>query len=151
MVKRGAWESFFSRHSRIGIDTNVFIYCVEDHARYGGACSSLLARIAEGRVEAVTATVTFLEMMVAPYRRGDEALAAKVYALLSTHPGILWGELTLEIANRAAALRARHRLGTADAIQLATALSLGATGFIGNDRALRRATEIETLLLDEVV
>jgi len=55
------------------------------------------------------------------------------------------------VADLAAQLRARYRLSTPDAIQIATALDAGATGFIGNDKGWRKVQEIECLVLDDVV
>jgi predicted nucleic acid-binding protein len=50
----------------------------------------------------------------------------------------------------AAALRARHRLPTPDAIQLATAIHSGATLAITNDEAWKNVGGIDTLLLTEL-
>jgi len=56
----------------------------------------------------------------------------------------------MDIADRAAELRARYRLSTPDSIQLATAVNHKATCFYGNDRTLRRVNEIQCLILDDV-
>ena len=59
--------------------------------------------------------------------------------------------VTLEVADHAAMLRARYRLSTPDAIQVATALEMQATAFLGNDTYLKRITEIECLILDDIL
>jgi predicted nucleic acid-binding protein len=56
----------------------------------------------------------------------------------------------MSLADHAAELRARYRLSTPDAIQLATAIGFGATRFYGNDRSLRRVKEIECLIVDDL-
>jgi predicted nucleic acid-binding protein len=56
----------------------------------------------------------------------------------------------MNLADRAAELRARYRLSTPDAIQLATAIGHKATRFYGNDRALQRVQEIECVIVDDV-
>ncbi|WP_447980139.1 type II toxin-antitoxin system VapC family toxin [Candidatus Nitrospira bockiana] len=56
----------------------------------------------------------------------------------------------MNVADGAAELRARYRLSTPDAIQLATAINRKATRFYGNDRGLRRVKEIECLIVDEM-
>ncbi len=135
---------------RIGIDTNLFIYFLEDHPRYGAWCASLFDRIERGHNHAVTSTVTLLELLVQPYRDQKEELAQKIFALTTTYPKIEWVPVTLNVADRAAELRARYRLSTPDAIQLATAIGYKATRFYGNDRALRRVKEIECILVDDL-
>ncbi|MBA2486787.1 MAG: PIN domain-containing protein, partial [Nitrospira sp.] len=57
----------------------------------------------------------------------------------------------LSLADRAAELRARYRLSTPDALQLATAISHKAARFYGNDRGLRRVKEIECVIVDDLV
>jgi len=99
----------------------------------------------------VTSTVTLLELLVQPYRDRKEELAQKIFALTSTYPTIQWVLVTLTLADRAAELRARYRLSTPEAIQLATALGHKATRFYGNDRAFRRVKEIECVILDDLV
>ncbi len=136
---------------RIGLDTNLFIYFLEAHPRYGAWCGSLFDRIERGHNPAVTSTVTMLELLVQPYRDEKEELAQKIFSLTSTYPKIEWIPVSMGLADRAAELRARYRLSTPDAIQLATAIGHKATRFYGNDRSLRRVNEIECVLLDDLI
>jgi predicted nucleic acid-binding protein len=106
--------------------------------------------IERGHNPAVTSTVTLLELLVQPYRDRQEELAQKIFALTSTYPKLEWVPLTMNLADRAAELRARYRLSTPDAIQLATAIGHKATRFYGNDRALQRVQEIECVIVDDV-
>ena len=108
-------------------------------------------RIEQGKNPAVTSTITLLELLVQPYRDKKEELAQKIFALTSTYPKLEWVPVTMNVADQAAELRARYRLSTPDAIQLATAIGHNATRFYGNDRGLRRVKEIECLLLDELI
>lgn len=108
-------------------------------------------RIERGHNAAVTSTVTLLELLVQPYRDQKEELAQKIFALSSTYPKIEWMPVSLTLADRAAELRARYRLSTPDAIQLATAITCKATRFYGNDRSLRRVKEIECCILDDLI
>jgi predicted nucleic acid-binding protein len=144
-------QGFPAERERIGLDTNVFIYFLEYHPRYGAWCASLFDRIERGQNSAVTSTVTLLELLVQPYRDQKEELAQKIFALASTYPKLEWVSVTMNIADRAAELRARYRLSTPDAIQLATAIGRNATSFYGNDRGLRRVKEIECVLVDDLI
>ena len=140
-----------AQHQRIGLDTNVFIYFLEDHPRYGEWCSYLFNLIERGQNAVVTSTVTLLELLVQPYRDHRDELAQKIFALTSTYPKIEWVPLTMNLADRAAELRARYRLSTPDAIQLATAIGHKAVRFYGNDRGLRRVKEIECILVEDLI
>ena len=53
-----------AERERIGIDTNLFIYFIEDHPRYGSWYSSLFDLIERGHNPSVTSTVTLLELLV---------------------------------------------------------------------------------------
>jgi predicted nucleic acid-binding protein len=121
VVAASSTKGLPAERERISLDTNVFIYFLEDHPRYGSWCASLFDLIERGHNPAVTSTVTLLELLVQPYRDQQEELAQKVFALTSTYPKLEWVPPTMNLADRAAELRARYRLSTPDAIQLATA------------------------------
>jgi predicted nucleic acid-binding protein len=150
VVVASSTKGFPAERERISLDTNVFIYFLEDHPRYGSWCRSLFGLIERGHNPAVTSTVTLLELLVQPYRDRQEELAQKIFALTSTYPKLEWVPLTMNLADRAAELRARYRLSTPDAIQLATAIGHKATRFYGNDRGLRRVQEIECIIVDDL-
>lgn len=91
------------------------------------------------------------ELLVQPYRLSELDRVDKFYALFSTYPHLDWIEPTLEIADRAAKLRAEHNLRTPDALQAATALVCGATGFVSNDPVFRRVPNLDTIILDQLL
>ena len=150
MVATSFTKGLPTERERISLDTNVFIYFLEDHPRYGSWCGALFDLIERGHNPAVTSTVTLLELLVQPYRDRQEELAQKIFALTSTYPKLEWVPLTMNLADRAAELRARYRLSTPDAIQLATAIGHKATRFYGNDRGLWRVKEIECIIVDDL-
>jgi predicted nucleic acid-binding protein len=91
-----------------------------------------------------------LEVLVQPYRESDEERVDSFYALLSTYPHLAWIDTSLAIADRAAHLRAKFNLRTPDAIQAATAIVAGSTGFISNDAVFRRVPDLDIIILDEI-
>ena len=78
--------------------------------------------------------VTVTEVLVGPARSGDRALYAEIVEFLTQFPGLLLREIDFPIAERAATLRARHRLRVADALIIATGLAAGAGRIVSNDR-----------------
>jgi predicted nucleic acid-binding protein len=104
-----------------------------------------------GSIETSTSTLTLIELLVQPYRLKRNDLVFKFYPLLTTYPHLTWIKLTLDIADLAAKLRAEHNLKTPDAIQIASAISSSATGFICNDRAFQKIKDIECLIIDDCI
>ncbi len=129
----------------------MFIYQLEANPRYHGLANTILEWIEGPHGKAVTSTVTMLEILVQPYRLGDIQRVNSFYALLSTYPHLQWLEPTLEIADRAAKLRADHGLRTPDALQIATALEGGSSGFVSNDTDFGKVTELDVLILDDLL
>jgi len=133
----------------VALDTSAFIYHLEDVAPYSDLTEALFQWIAKAGGHAVTSTLTLLEILVGPYRARDEARVNEFYARLTTFPHLDWVPPTLEIADRAAGLRAAQGLRVPDAIQLATARASSATVFLTNDRRLRSFDDVEVLMLDD--
>jgi predicted nucleic acid-binding protein len=70
---------------------------------------------------------------------------------LTTFPNLIFYEMGLEVARKASDLRAEERIKAPNAIQLATAMLYGATGFLTNDKVFDRAKGIDILLLDKLL
>lgn len=143
-------EKFLLKHEMVALDTSIFIYFVEQHPSYFSLCDRILKDIETGHTKASTSSLSLVEVLVQPYRLNKDELVLRFYSLLTTYPNLSWIELTLSIADLAARLRAYHRLKTPDSIQVASAISSSATGFICNDPAFKRVKEIECLVLDEL-
>jgi predicted nucleic acid-binding protein len=142
---------FLTRHRKIGLDTSVFIFQVEENPKYFSVTDPIFEWLEHPKAHAVTSTITMLELLVQPYRRSDIDRVNRFYALLSTFPHLEWVPPTLRIADTGAQLRADFNLRTPDALQAATALTNGATGFVSNDSVFRRITALEVIVLDDLV
>ena len=140
---------FVARHRSIGIDTSVFIYHLEDVAEYRAAAVAVLGSVLRGTVAGVTSVLTLVELTVKPHSLGRWDLVNQYTGVLLGLPNLLLRDIDMATARRATALRAHHRLRTVDALQIASALESGATGFVSNDRQLRSVTELEVLLLSD--
>jgi predicted nucleic acid-binding protein len=135
----------------VALDTSPFIYHLENVPLYAELTEALFQWIARPGRSAVTSTLTLLEVLVGPYRARDEARVNEFFARLTTFPHLSWMPASIEIADRAAGLRAAHGLRTPDALQLATARVAGATLFMTNDRRLPSFDNVEVVTLDEFV
>jgi predicted nucleic acid-binding protein len=144
-------DAFLENHRSIGLDTSVFIYAVEAHPKYFEFVKPIFRWARGPNGKAITSTITMTEALARPYRLADLALVQEFHALLVSYPHIEWIPPTLNIADRAAQIRADHNLRTPDAIQAATALSVGVTGFVTNDPIFRRIQSLDVLILDELL
>jgi len=139
-------EGFLQRHKRIGLDTNILIDLIQGHSQFGPLAKRVFERIESGRNSGVCATLSLMEVLVQPYRLDDVSLVNQFYGLLTTYPCLSWVNLTADIADEAARLRARYDLKTPDAIIVASAILGEASGLIANDSTMKRITEVETLI-----
>lgn len=144
-------RAFLRRHRRIALDSSIFIYHLEANAKYLACTDLIFAWIERTESKAITSTITMTELLVLPYREGNEQRANDFYGLLSTYPNLQWIAPNLEIAELAARIRALHRLQTPDALQAATAARSQATGLITNDAVFERVEGFQTLVLDQLL
>ena len=147
----GRLRTFLRHHRRIALDTNVFIYQLEANSRYLGLTDHIFSWLERPGSQAVTSTLTMMELLVHPYRELDDPRVDEFYGLLSTYPNLDWIAPDLEIADLAARIRARHRLRSPDALQAATAAYAEVTGLITNDPVFERVEFFETLVLDQTL
>ena len=144
-------RTFLQRHTRIALDTSVFIYQLESNPRYAPLTDTIFQWLERPEHGAVTSTITMTELLVQPYRDSRQELVDEFYALLATYPNLDWIAPNLEIADIAARIRATHRLRTPDALQAATAILARATGLVTNDPVFSRLETFETMVLDQLL
>lgn len=131
----------------VGVDTSIFVYFIEADPRFLSIVRPLFLAADEGRVVLVTSALTLMEVLVMPYRFGDDRLAARYEALLSAAGGIRLIPIDAGTLRAAARIRAVHGARTPDALQLAAALGAGCTSFVTNDRRLPAIGKLRILQL----
>lgn len=136
--------------TRLGIDTAPFIYFIERHPRYVDTVRSAIALVSRNLLHGYTSVLTLTELLTQPRRAGNAPLEARYRAFLRRGLNLTLLAIDADIAERAAEPRARYRLRTPDALQLAAALSAGCQALLTNDRDLSRVTELRVLTLDEL-
>lgn len=138
------------RHQRILLDTSVWIYHFEQNATFGEAAGYVIEQLEAGRFQGVASELTLLELIVKPLQLGRQDAADDYETLLCYFPNLTLEPVTRAILLEAAALRARYRLRTPDAIHLATGFTSGTTLAITNDESWRHVAGIDTLLLTDL-
>lgn len=131
------------------LDASALIYLIEGKEPFGGRVREALAaaiRDYPGMGCAVS-RLTWLECRVGPMRNNDHATLALFDAFLA-RPDLVWVELTRDVVELAAAIRARHGLRTPDALQAACCLQLGAGHlFLTGDTSFRRVAGLNVSIL----
>ncbi|MGO9934431.1 MAG: type II toxin-antitoxin system VapC family toxin [Steroidobacteraceae bacterium] len=144
-------RDFPGPHALVLIDTALWIYHFERHSRFGYAAGKIIEGLEAGRFRGVASELTLLELTVRPLQLARQDIADEYELLLDHFPNLELAPVTRDILLLAAGLRARHRLRTPDAIQVATAIQRGATLAVTNDDAWRTLPVIETIILSDLI
>ena len=131
----------------MGLDTGPLIYYIEEHPTFLPRVAPFFEAAERGEFRVVTSLVTLIEVLVHPLREGQQDLAQQYRDVLLLSANLTPVPLDEQIAEQAAELRARHKLRTPDAIQVATALRSGAAWFLTSDADLPEIAGISTLVL----
>lgn len=128
------------------LDANFVIYFVERNPVWGPkVVAHLTALLARGDQLALS-DLTRLECQVGPLMSGDIVLLSKFTTFFQS-PDVRVLPLTGAVCDRAAALRAKYRFKTPDAIHLAAAMEHSCNRFLTNDAKLTSCTEITVEVL----
>ncbi|MFL6228375.1 MAG: type II toxin-antitoxin system VapC family toxin [Pyrinomonadaceae bacterium] len=136
--------------TRLGFDTAPVIYFVEAHPRYDALVTEIFERVSNGAPTGVTSVVTLSEVLVQPIIQAKPLLQQEYRDLLLGSSNLYTLPISATVAELAATLRARYKLRTPDAMQVAAALDAGCGAFLCNDAGLRRVTELRVLILDDL-
>jgi predicted nucleic acid-binding protein len=142
-VEIGNIESIF-------IDTAPLIYYIEAHPQYGPLVREVVNAFQAKKVTAFTSVITLTEVLPKPIESGNMELAGQFADFLKFGGNITLIEISENIADKAGRLRGKYpALRTIDAIQIATAVYVGADVFLTNDKKLKKIREIKVTVLDD--
>ena len=134
----------------VGLDTAPLIYFIEENPAYLEIVRPFFEAVDHGDFQVVTSVVTLLEVLVQPLRIGETEVAQQYRDILTSATGLTTVDLSRDIAEEAARLRAVHHIRTPDAIQLAVATRAGASFFLTNDIRLPALPGLTLLILDDL-
>ncbi len=135
-------------YGRIGLDTNIIIYYIEEYPIFLERVEPLIDRIIDGEAIGITSYVTLLELLVKPIREERFDLVEQYKTILLTQLEVV--ALDEVVSLKAAELRAKYGIKTPDAIQLASVISKSGDVFITNDRRLDAVEEIKVLSMADL-
>ncbi|HAA28209.1 MAG TPA: PIN domain nuclease, partial [Cyanobacteria bacterium UBA8553] len=135
----------------VGLDSAPLIYFIEQNPTYLEMMRIFFRSLNQGEFRVVTSVVTLPEVLVYPWRQGNTTLAQQYRDILFNAEGLTTIQVSPDIAEVAAQLRAVHNLRKPDAIQMATAIREGASFFLTNDARLPSLPGLAVLVLEELM
>jgi predicted nucleic acid-binding protein len=129
------------------VDTSPFIYLLESHPQFADRFVGLFEAAARGQLVIALSTITLAEVLTGPLKAGQTALAKRYEKALLQYRVV---DASAPIAALAAQLRAQYRLKLPDALQLATALDIGAAALVTHDRDFSQVSGLDILTGDAV-
>ena len=124
------------------VDSAPIIYTLEAHPKFASRYKSMFARHAAGELLLAVTTITIAEVLTGPLGAGEEALAKRYRAVMESWRVV---ELSADIAETAARLRAKLKLKLPDAIQVASALAINAEALVTHDRDFTKVKGLKVL------
>ena len=140
-VYNAGWSSL-SEGATVLVDTGPWIYVLEDHPVFAPRFTGLFEAAEQGRLQLALTTVTLAEVLADPFKAKQTALAKRYEKALNHYEVV---PLTAQVAALAAQLRVQYRLKFPDAVQLASALDLGAAALVTHDRDFSRVQGLPVL------
>jgi len=137
------------RGSRIWIDTAPFIYFIEKDPKYLNIVRPIFAEIDAGNIEALTSTITLLEVLVHPFKTNNELLVEKYREILLYAEWLTTFEIFHEVSELSSKLRAKYSIRTPDAIQIAVGIIYAADTFLTNDSDMKKVKDISVVILED--
>jgi predicted nucleic acid-binding protein len=134
--------------SSLFLDTAPVIYFVERNPQFVDLVDPIFDRL-EADITAVVSGITLSECLVGAIRLGLVDLEQAFVDVLQQDE-VVFVEINVAIARKAARIRVRYNLQLPDALQVAAAIIAGCEAFLTNDTALKRVTELRVLVVGEL-
>jgi predicted nucleic acid-binding protein len=135
----------------VGLDTAPLIYFIESNPKYTPLVRPFFEAVERGDIQVVTSTLTLTEVLVQPFRQGNQTLVGEYFRILHSARNLTVLPVSPSVAAEAARIRAVHGAETPDAIQLAAALEGRATAFLTNDAGMVSLPGLQLIQLDRLL
>jgi predicted nucleic acid-binding protein len=134
--------------NRLFLDTAPVVYFVEQNSEFIARVEPIFARL-DLDIIGVISAVTLAECLVFPIKRGFIDLEQAFEEVVNSDR-VEFIVADREIAKLTAIIRAKYNFQLPDSIQIATAIESNCDAFLTNDIALRKVTEIRTIVVSEL-
>ncbi len=130
------------------IDAGVLALHLTGNPTYLPLTRAVLGGLRDGDFQGRTSAVTVYQLLVEPYRSGQEQTAERVERLVAALPGLEVVPVSATICRQAAQVKTQIGGGLTRAIQIATALAGDAQVYVTQKSALRRIAGLRVAQLD---
>lgn len=127
------------------VDSAPIIYYLENHPRFAERFAPCFDAAERGELEVAISAITLAEVLAGPLQHGNELLAVQYERALTSATGWRVVAVNQQVAVQAARLRTVYKLRLPDAIQVATAVVVGAHALITHDKAFAKIKEMQVI------
>jgi predicted nucleic acid-binding protein len=133
---------------KVSLDTNIFL-AVKNKEPEFKYCKRIIDSIESKQLEGALSSIVLAEVLVGFYQNKETDKAHRFSSKAILNYDIL--EVSLEIAQKAAKIRAEHNIKLPDAIIVASTIEAEADYFISQDQTLLKRLEIKKIAPREFV
>jgi predicted nucleic acid-binding protein len=131
------------RGALVLVDSAPIIYLLEYHPKFAPRFRPVFERQAAGEITFAVTTIAMAEVLAGPLSIGQEVLAKRYRGVMESWQVV---DLTADIAESAARIRGSVKLKLADAVQVASALAIGADALLTHDRDFRGVKSLRVMV-----
>lgn len=135
------------------LDTNCFIYYLENNPKYADKLEKVFRGIQDGNNNAFMSIISFLEILVKPKKDNNIFIENKYKLMLTNYPNLSIIDMEYNIADIASRLRANYKIKTPDAIIVATGIAMNVDYIITNDIRLKNICNnegLDIIIIDDI-
>jgi predicted nucleic acid-binding protein len=136
--------------SKVYLDTSPIIFSVEKHVDYWQMMIPLWQLLKANEIEVFTSELTLLETLVQPIKLNNQTLIT-AYQTLLTQSDIQLLPISIGVLQNSANLRAKQNFKTPDAIHASTAILENCDYLITNDYGFNRLSNINVIVLVDLI
>ena len=135
---------------RVYFDTVLFIYGLENSPEYASRAIAFIQSAQERQIIGITGIATLTEMLVHPFRDGNDSYADQLKTLFLSGDVCECVSHTDDVFLSSARLRAKSKLKAIDALHFSTALHFGCQYFLTNDTSFKSTQTMEVVRLSDL-
>lgn len=139
------------RGQRVYVDTNIFSYFLERHARYFDTVMPFFQLFNEGHSMAYTGDAVVAETLYKPYQVSDALRVSEFKAFFAQDEFITVLPHSTKAFELAAELAPKRGLKLIDALHYATAALAGCKYFLTNDQGIASSDLLQVIQLDALM
>jgi predicted nucleic acid-binding protein len=135
---------------RCYVDANLIIYFLEGHDLFLSRVTPIVSAAAAGQLDLVTGDAAAAEVLVRPYRHGDQSIIRALRSFLETPRLIEVRSHSARDFDDAARIRAAHGTRLIDALHLATARNADCTVLLTADARIPSVAGLQVVRLQDL-